>query len=39
VLHELSTAGNVSLRKVILGGTKGHRTVRAPSWNGIDPEG
>lgn len=28
-LHELSTAGNVSLRKVILGGTKGHRTVRA----------
>ena len=28
-LHELSTAGNVSLRKVILGGKKGHRTVRA----------
>jgi hypothetical protein len=39
VLHELSRAGNVSLRKVILGGTKGHRTVRVPARNGIDPEG
>jgi hypothetical protein len=24
---------------VILGGTKGHRTVRVPAWHGIDPEG
>jgi len=39
VLHELSTAGNVSMRKVILGGTKDHRTVRVPAWNGIDLEG
>lgn len=38
-LHELSTAGNTSLRKVILGGTKGHRTVKVPAWHGIDPEG
>jgi hypothetical protein len=38
-LHELSTVGNISLRKIILGGTKGHRTVRVPAWNGIDPEG
>jgi len=37
-LHELSTAGNTSLRKVILGGTKGHRTVKVPAWHGIDPE-
>ena len=37
-LYELSSAGNMSLRKVILGGTKGHRTVQVPAWNGIDPE-
>ena len=37
-LHELSTAGNTSLRKIILGGTKGHRTVKVPAWHGIDPE-
>jgi hypothetical protein len=38
-LYELSAVGNISLRKVILGGTKGHRTVRVPAWNRIDPEG
>lgn len=38
-LYELSTVDNISLRQVILGGTKGHRTVRVPAWNGIDPEG
>ncbi len=38
-LYELSEVGNISLREVILGGTKGHRTVRVPAWNGIDPEG
>jgi hypothetical protein len=35
-LHELSTAGNISLRKVTLGGTKGHRTVRVSAWHGSD---
>jgi hypothetical protein len=38
VLHETSTANDVSLRKVILGGTPGHRTVKVPAWHGIDPE-
>jgi hypothetical protein len=38
VLHETTTANDISLRKVILGGTKGHRTVKVPAWNGIDPE-
>jgi hypothetical protein len=28
----------VSLRKVILGGKPGHRTVRVPAYDGIDPE-
>jgi hypothetical protein len=37
-LYELSKAGNVSLRRVIIGGTKGHRTVRVPAWHGIDKE-
>jgi hypothetical protein len=37
-LYELSRTGNISLRKVILGGTTGHRTVRVPAWHGIDPE-
>jgi hypothetical protein len=26
------------VRKVILGGTAGHRTVKVPAWHGIDPE-
>jgi hypothetical protein len=38
VLHELSYANDISLRKVILGGRPGHRTVVVPAWNGIDPE-
>lgn len=38
VLHETSTGNDVSLRKVILGGTRGHRTVRVPAFHGIDPE-
>jgi hypothetical protein len=38
VLHETSTANDISLRKVILGGTPGHRTVKVPAWHGIDPE-
>jgi Lysyl oxidase len=38
VLHELSTANDISYRKIILGGTRGHRTVRVPAVDGIDPE-
>ena len=39
VLYELNTHNDASLRKVILGGTPGHRTVKVPAWHGIDPEG
>ncbi len=38
VLHESTYRDNVSLRKVILGGTPGHRTVKVPAVHGIDPE-
>ena len=38
VLHETTTRNDVSVRKVILGGTAGHRTVKVPAWHGIDPE-
>ncbi len=38
VLHESNYGNDISLRKVILGGTKGHRTVRVPAFHGIDPE-
>jgi hypothetical protein len=38
LLHETTARNDVSLRKVILGGTPGHRTVRVPPWHGIDPE-
>ena len=36
--YETSTRNDVSLRKVILGGTPGSRTVKVPAWKGIDPE-
>jgi Lysyl oxidase len=39
VLHESDYANDASLRKVIIGGTPGHRTVRVPALHGIDPEG
>ena len=39
VLHESNTRNDVSLRKVILGGMPGQRTVKVPAWHGIDPEG
>ena len=39
ILYESNTHNDVSLRKVILGGTPGHRTVKVPAWHGIDPEG
>jgi hypothetical protein len=38
VLRESNMSNDVSLRRVILGGTRGHRTVRVPAWHGIDPE-
>jgi Lysyl oxidase len=38
LLHESNTRNDISLRKVILGGTPGHRTVRVPAVHGIDPE-
>jgi hypothetical protein len=38
VLHETNYRNDVSLRKIILGGTPGHRTVKVPSVHGIDPE-
>jgi hypothetical protein len=38
VLYESNTHNDVSLRKVILGGTPGHRTVKVPAWHGINPE-
>jgi hypothetical protein len=38
VLYESNTSNDSSLRKVILGGTAGHRTVKVPAWHGIDPE-
>jgi hypothetical protein len=38
LLHELNTRNDISLRKIILGGTPGHRTVKVPAWHGIDPE-
>ncbi len=38
VLHESNFRNDVSLRKIILGGIKGHRTVKVPALHGIDPE-
>jgi hypothetical protein len=38
VLHEVTRANDISLRKVILTGTPGHRHVRVPAWHGLDPE-
>ena len=38
LLHETNYRNDISLRKVMLGGTPGHRTVRVPAYHGIDPE-
>jgi len=38
LLYETSRHNDVSLRRIIIGGTRGHRTVRVPAWHGIDPE-
>lgn len=39
LLYETTTSNDISLRELILGGTRGHRTVQVPAWNGIDPGG
>ena len=36
LLHETTTSNDVTLRKVILDGTAGHRTVTVPPWHGIN---
>ncbi|HET7012938.1 MAG TPA: lysyl oxidase family protein [Streptosporangiaceae bacterium] len=38
LLYETNSRNDISLRKVILGGTPGHRTIRVPALHGIDPE-
>jgi hypothetical protein len=38
LLHETNTGNDVSLRKVIISGTPGHRHVTVPPWHGLDPE-
>ena len=38
LLHEVSTANDISLRRIVIGGTPGHRTVRVPAYRGLDPE-
>jgi hypothetical protein len=38
-LYETDSTNDVSLRQVILGGTRGHRTVCVPAFDGLDPEG
>jgi hypothetical protein len=37
-LYELTQSNNVSIRKVVLGGSRGNRTVCAAAVDGIDPE-
>jgi hypothetical protein len=37
-IFETNYRNDTSLRKVILGGTPGHRTVKVPALHGIDPE-
>lgn len=37
-IFETNYRNDTSLRKVILGGTPGHRTVQVPALHGIDPE-
>ncbi len=39
LLTEVTTANNIELRQVILGGVRGHRSVEVPPWHGIDTEG
>ena len=36
LLREADSTNNVRMRKIILGGIPGHRTVTVPAWRGID---
>ena len=38
LLHEVTAANDVSLRKAIITGPAGDRHVRVPAWHGIDAE-
>jgi hypothetical protein len=38
LLHEVTSANDITLRKVMISGSAGHRKVRVPAWHGIDPE-
>jgi hypothetical protein len=38
LLHEVTTANDISLRRVILSGTPGHRKVLVPAYDGLDRE-
>ena len=38
LLHEVSTANDVSLRRVIISGKPGHRHVLVPAYHGLDRE-
>ena len=38
LLMEGSTTNNTEIRRVVLGGRPGHRTLKVPAWHGIDPE-
>jgi hypothetical protein len=38
LLRETTSANDATLRRVIISGTRGHRHVKVPAWNGIDPE-
>jgi hypothetical protein len=38
LLREATRSNDISLRKVIISGTPGHRHVRVPALHGIDPE-
>lgn len=38
VLREANVRNDISLRRVIISGKAGHRTVRVPAVHGIDPE-
>ena len=39
LLRETSYGNDVSLRKIIVSGTKGHRHVKVPAFYGMDSEG
>jgi hypothetical protein len=39
LLYEQNDANDITLRRVILGGTPGHRSACVPAVHGIDPEG